>query len=634
MSRQVASRYWKNGTVRIRGSLLEAVTSGVLDGRVTLPEERLDQNLQELADCRHQVVSSRLLRCARMERIHGPGSKRMARQENAVAAVLEYHQRTKHHLHRMASSPGYLDWANQPDPFRTFEAAERVRLPLLADRLGTRYADLYGPGTVPPAPFDADSVAMLFELALGLSAWKEYGGNRWALRVNPSSGNLHPTEGYAILPSVAGVRAPALAGGVYHYVSRDHCLERRMVLDRKTRDGIAGALPPETLLVGLSSIHWREAWKYGERAFRYCQHDAGHAIAALRYAAAALGWSARLLCDVSDADVAAVLGLDDEGSFATVAREDREHPDALILIGAIATDEVSIGALRKALDTGSWAGRANALSPEHVDWPAITAAAEATSRETAAAAQADTAPAPDFPLWQVRRPDERSQATAAGLFRQRRSCLALDGVTSIPARSFYAVLDRVLPRPGVPPWDVWPWRPHLHCGIFVHRVRDLPAGLYVLERDPAIHERLRNALGPDFAWERPEGCPEHLPLFRLVCGDLRQHAKTVSCHQAIAADGAFSLGMIAEFGNSIRQRGAWWYRRLFWESGLLGHVLYLEAEAAGIRSTGIGCYFDDAFHQLLDIRGDDFQSLYHFTVGGHLEDSRLITRPAYAHLER
>jgi hypothetical protein len=28
---------------------------------------------------------------------------------------------------------------------------------------------------------------------------------------------------------------------------------------------------------------------------------------------------------------------------------------------------------------------------------------------------------------------------------------------------------------------------------------------------------------------------------------------------------------------------------------VLGQLLYLEAEAAGVRATGIGCYFDDAF---------------------------------------
>ena len=61
-------------------------------------------------------------------------------------------------------------------------------------------------------------------------------------------------------------------------------------------------------------------------------------------------------------------------------------------------------------------------------------------------------------------------------------------------------------------------------------------------------------------------------------------------------------------------------------------MLYLEAEAAGVRGTGIGCYFDDAVHKLLGLDGDRFQSLYHFTVGSPVEDPRLMTLPAYFHL--
>ena len=206
------------------------------------------------------------------------------------------------------------------------------------------------------------------------------------------------------------------------------------------------------------------------------------------------------------------------------------------------------------------------------------------------------------------------KSTLRQLVKQRRSALSLDGITSISAETFYGMLDRLLPRAGVPPWDVWPWPPHLHCGIFVHRVRGLPSGLYLFERSPTVHARLRSALHADFLWKRPEGCPEYLPLYELAEGDFREQAQVVSCHQEIAGDGAFSLGMIAEFGESIRATGAWWYRRLFWEAGLLGQVLYLEAEAAGVRGTGIGCYFDDAFHSLLGLDGDCFQSLYHFTV--------------------
>src|SRR4051812_21292370 len=170
-----------------------------------------------------------------------------------VARVLAYHQLSKHHLHRYAPSPGHLDWANQPDPFRTFAGAPRVELPLLADALATSYADLHTPGTARPRRAGLTPVAVLFQLALGLSGWKEHAGSRWALRCNPSSGNLHPTEGYAVLPAL-----PGLDAGVYHYDCRAHALERRRAFTPDEAAGLAAALPPGSFLVGLSTVHWRE----------------------------------------------------------------------------------------------------------------------------------------------------------------------------------------------------------------------------------------------------------------------------------------------------------------------------------------------------------------------------------------
>jgi hypothetical protein len=85
--------------------------------------------------------------------------------------------------------------------------------------------------------------------------------------------------------------------------------------------------------------------------------------------------------------------------------------------------------------------------------------------------------------------------------------------------------------------------------------------------------------------------------------------------------------MLAQFDVAIAQ--PWRYRQLYWECGMLGHVLYLEAEAAGIRATGIGCYFDDEMHALLGIRDHSWQSLYHFTMGGPIDDPRLSTLPPY-----
>ena len=538
---------------------------------------------------------------------------------DAASEVLLYHQQTKHHQDRYARSLGYLDWATQPDPFRTFQGAKRIELPLAADGLTTSYADLYTPLAVPARPLDLESIAVLFELSLGLAAWKEFRGNRWALRCNPSSGNLHPTEGYAILPPL-----PHFEAGVYHYVSRDHSLEQRCILKEDAAAELARALPAGSFLVGLSSIHWREAWKYGERAFRYCQHDAGHAIATVRYAAAALGWSALVLDSFADDDVAALLGVDRATDFAGVAPQDGEHPDAIIMVSrspvSVPPREVPVERVR----AGHWAGQANKLSPSHVEWEIIDAVAEAARKPTTELPERIE----HFVLPPL---SSACRASAATLIRQRRSCQALDGQTSISSETFYRMLDHLLPRPNVPPWDALPWLPQLHAGIFVHRVTGLAPGLYLLERDQGIHDRLRDVLRPTFLWTKPAGCPKHLRLYCLLLGDLQRTAQIISCQQEIASDGAFSLGMIADFAQTIRRQGAWWYRRLFWEAGVIGQVLYLEAEAAGVRSTGIGCYFDDTFHELLGQQGDEFQDLYHFTVGGPLEDRRLLTFPPYLH---
>ncbi len=179
------------------------------------------------------------------------------------------------------------------------------------------------------------------------------------------------------------------------------------------------------------------------------------------------------------------------------------------------------------------------------------------------------------------------------------------------------------------PWDSIPWDPTIHLGLFVHRVAALDPGLYVLARDPALVDTLKTAMHARFAWSTPPGCPADLPLYMLEAGDAKQLAAQLSCNQDIAGDGVFSLGMIAEYQQALFTHGPWFYRRLFWETGLIGQVLYLEAEAAGIRATGIGCFFDDPVHQVFGFKDLAFQSHYLFTVGGAVEDPRLTTLPPY-----
>jgi len=186
------------------------------------------------------------------------------------------------------------------------------------------------------------------------------------------------------------------------------------------------------------------------------------------------------------------------------------------------------------------------------------------------------------------------------------------------------MLARVQPRGA--PWDAIDWTPQVHLALFVHRVDGVTPGVYAYLRDPSVRDEWRGAMRDEFLWEPVNEASE---LYLLVPTDVSWAANRISCDQDIAGDGFFSLGMIARLAPSLAERGEWFYRRLFWECGLIGQVLYLEAEAAGGRATGIGCFYDDAVHDLLGLSDETWQSLYHFSVGVHIDDPRLSTEPGY-----
>jgi SagB-type dehydrogenase family enzyme len=567
-----------------------------------------------------------------------------------LLTVIQYHQETKHHFSRYARSLGYMDWANQPNPFRRYEGSPLVALPLLEPDEAPRsplYDDLYRDDAIVSAPVTVRSISRFFEYSLAISAWKQAGDVRWALRTNPSSGNLHPTEGYLLIDAVAGLSA---FPGLHHYAAEEHALELRAELPRDSFGWLMHEFAPGAFLVGFTSVNWRETWKYGERAFRYCQHDVGHALGSARIAARTLGWRMLLLDGVADDTIAALLGLDRREDFEAA---EREHPDCLAVVcptgegrglatGRTMSIPLSIApdALR-GLARHTWHGKANRLSRDDpVPWEGIDQVERASWKSSTERRIVELSPERSSAESRVNR-DPRStklhsEPTAGQVIRQRRSALAFDGKTSISVDRFFTMLARVMPRierdlcNRPMPWDVLPWAPTIHLVLFIHRVEGLAPGLYMLVRDPDKVKSLTQSTRPQFAWTSPLGCFVELPLFLLQEGDARQLAAEVSCHQDIAGDSAFSLGMIAEFESSLHRYGPWFYRRLFWETGLIGQVLYLEAEDAGVRATGIGCFFDDPVHQLMGFSTMSFQSLYHFTTGGHVDDPRLTTLPPYS----
>ena len=224
-----------------------------------------------------------------------------------LETVLRYHERTKHHFNRFAAGPGAWTGRTSPSRSAAMPARPSRRCRSSPRTFGLRTTIFHAGRGARRAAHAGHARAS--SNTRSRSAWKQAGATRCAAR-EPFERHLHPTEGYAFVGGIPELGAP----GLFHYAPREHGLERR---------ADCGFIP-NTVLVGLSSVYWREAWKYGERAFRYCQHDVGHAIGALRIAAAALGWSARVLDGVGDATVEALLGLDRDADFEGAERESAE----------------------------------------------------------------------------------------------------------------------------------------------------------------------------------------------------------------------------------------------------------------------------------------------------------------------
>lgn len=574
----------------------------------------------------------------------------------AVARVRDYHQATRHRFEGYAPSAGFLDWDSQPNPFRRYEGCPLYPLPLISGEGEGAVCldDLYGaPADGDMIPPDVAAIGLFLEAGVGLSGRKRAGPDSWTMRNNPSSGNLHPEEVWLLLwHSLPGWEDfPPLSPGLYHYGVEDHGLEQRAVLPAEAAARLAEKLPGSFGAVGLSCLIWREEWKYGSRAVRYCQLDSGHAAGALRFAARIAGLGMQAVSGLDDSTLAACLGLDREADYAGVEPElpeflalltDGSHQAARPVPGPEFWRDSFAGAL------SGWTGKASAISSESVAWPEIQAVlpalygpeqpGEAPTSRDAPTAREDvrSEPLPSaFPAG--------PRLDAVSLIRGRRSAQRMDGKTAMARADFERCLARTLPVSGRAPFDMLPGAPALNLLLFVHRVAGLEPGLYLLDRLPSRRDAFLQAFtgqpgrvtGEEDAelqslrWERV--AETDLPLYLLFPDTgLSRMASRLCCYQGISGRGAFSLGMIADFEAHLAREGPRAWRNMHFEAGLIGQILYLEAEASGLSGTGIGCFFDDEVARYAGLASGEtapWRSLYHFTIGKALLDDRLQDEP-------
>lgn len=471
--------------------------------------------------------------------------------------VLAYHARSSHRPGRYAASRGFMDWANQPVPFRAWPGAPEVRLPVPEPRPAPTWDALH---TTEPEPAGPELVARVLRLSLGLTAWKEAPRARpWSLRVPPSSGALYPVEAYVLGDLWGG---PAL----HHYDPLGHRLVRRATLP--------GWELGDTWLVGLSSLRWRAAWKYGERSLRYVHLDLGHAQAAVAVAAAAVGWTVRTVPVPGDV-------LDRLLGVHLQRGAERERGEVLL---ALAPEPV-VPEVEGLVPERIRGERPAPLSRAHHPWPVLDEV-EAVLREGPGLAPGPRGRPP---------PAADRGVSAEELVLRRRSARVMDGGDlDLPG------MERLVGR-AVAGLPVLPWSPRLALAVWPHRV-------------PGASPRLWGSLdGP-----APAATPAQV--------------RDLACHQGIAADGVLAAALLVDLPGVLREGGPVAWGQVHQEAGVAGHLLYLEAEAAGLAGTGIGCFFDELVRERLGLADGPWWPLYLFAVGRPVHDPRLRTLPAYVHL--
>jgi SagB-type dehydrogenase family enzyme len=482
-------------------------------------------------------------------------------------AAWTYHDSTKHSYESIHTDPHYLDWQNQPLPFKIYQTLDPVALPhdLLSSGVPALSAvsafDLSTETRVPPS-LSLPLLASLLYFSAGITKRKPYPGGEMLFRAAACTGALYHIELYLVCGDL-----PELKAGVYHFGPGDfalRCLRQgdyRQLLTQATGGEPAVAAAP--LIVICTGTFWRNAWKYRSRTYRHCFWDTGTMVANLLAVCAAHAVPAKVVMGFVDETINRLLGLDiaHEVALALVTlghapRAQPAPPPALeplqLATVPLSNKEVDYPAIREmhaasslsqADEIMTWRGR----TPPH-DWPAPTG--ELFPLQPLSN---DEVPTDTIEQVILRRGSSRRFARIPISFAQL-STLLLRATGGIPAD--------FLEPPGALLNDLY---------LVVNAVDNLPSGAYIFRRDRHALELLRP-------------------------GAFRRDAGYLGLMQEIPADASVNVFFLTDLRAALGRFGNRGYRAAQLEAGLIGGKLYLTAYAQRLGASGLTFFDDDVTH--------------------------------------
>jgi SagB-type dehydrogenase family enzyme len=497
-------------------------------------------------------------------------------------AAYTYHEDTKHSYTSIRTNTHFMDWSNQPLPFKIYPTLEPMRLPDEVRQTGVAALSAIAesvPAQTNASP-DLEAVAQLLYLSAGITRKRSYSGGEIYFRAAACTGALYEVELYLVCGDLAELQA-----GVYHFAPAEFGLRRlragdyRRFLLEVTGGEPAVAHAPLTIIC--TCTYWRNAWKYQARTYRHFGWDNGTLLANLLAVATALGLPAQVVCGFMDAQVNRLLDVDPqrEVAFSLVALG---HAAALPPPSPAETSPLSLETVP--------------LSQREVDYPLMRemhAVSSLASAEEVEAWRGHT-PKTDFPpptgaaIQLASLSDAEMPRDPIEQVIQRRGSTRKFARSPITLAQLSTLLDRA--TRGVPADFLDPPGAQLnHLYLIVHAVEGLPLGAYVFHRSRGVLECLKQ-------------------------GNFRADAGYLGLQQELPADAAVDIFFLADLRPILQRFGNRGYRAVQLEAGILGGKLYLAAYAQRLGATGL-TFFDDDVTRFFSPHAEGKSAIFLVAVG-------------------
>jgi len=477
-----------------------------------------------------------------------------------IQAGWNYHNATKHSHSSIRANPHFLDWANQPLPFKIYSKLDLIPLPRELREIGvpalSAIAQVAQRDNAVP---ELQTLSELLYFSAGVTRRRTFAGGEIYFRAAACTGALYEIELY-----LACATLPDLEAGLYHYAAGEFGLRRlragdfRRVLVEAT--GGESSIAQAPVIVICTGTYWRNAWKYQARTYRHFGWDNGTILANLLAMSAALELPAKVICGFVDAEVNRLLDVDTARevafSLVSIGHVADSRPSPLPHIPSLGVETVPLS--RREVDYPAMRAiheASSLLSPEDVaNWCGNALALQATdvAGELIPLTPFGDAELPDDSIEQVilRRGSARRFAREPISFAQ---------LSTILDRSTRGVTADFLNPLGAQLNDLY---------LIVNAVEGLLPGAYFFNR-------------------RRQG------LELLKQGDFRREAGYLGLEQELPADTSVAVFFLADLEAILQRFGNRGYRAVQLEAGIIGGKLYLAAYALHLGATGLTFYDDD-----------------------------------------